>query len=147
MSAPILQWATSDEDMAHCYAIRFEVFVEGQNVPEELEIDEYDPVARHLLILASDGQPAGTARMMLDTPSPGWVKIGRVAVREKYRGQGLARLLMRGLEDEAREAGQTRAVLDAQVAVIPMYEKLGYQAHGPVFDDAGIDHRKMTRTL
>lgn len=133
--------------MAHCYAIRFKVFVHEQKVPEGLEIDEYDAVARHLLVFDGDGTPAGTARMMLNTPSQGWVKIGRVAVLETYRGRGLATLLMRGLENEARIAGQSHAVLDAQVAVIPMYEKLGYQAHGPVFDDAGIDHRKMTRAL
>lgn len=133
--------------MAHCYAIRFEVFVQGQNVPEELELDEYDAVARHLLVMGDDGLPAGTARLMVDTPLPGQAKIGRVAVRETYRGQGLASLLMRRLEEEARARRQSSIVLDAQLAVIPMYEKLGYEAHGPIFDDAGIDHRKMTRVL
>ena len=142
-----LHWATTPEEMAHCYAIRFEVFVRGQNVPEELELDEYDAVARHLLVMSDDGLPAGTARLMVNTPTPGQAKIGRVAVREAYRGKGLASLLMRRLEEEARTACQLSIVLDAQLAVIPMYEKLGYQAHGPVFDDAGIDHRKMSRAL
>ena len=142
-----LRWATSEEDMALCYGIRHDVFVTEQAVPVELELDGYDALARHALVVADDGVAAGTARLLLNTPQPGQSKIGRVAVRPAYRGQGLASRLMRALEAEAAAQGQTSILLDAQLAVIPMYEKLGYQAFGPVFDDAGIDHRKMTRSL
>jgi predicted GNAT family N-acyltransferase len=133
--------------MRACYAVRREVFVDEQAVPEELELDAYDATALHLLALAPDGEPAGTARMMAHTPLPGQAKIGRVAVRSRYRGQGLASSMMGRLEDEARVLGLREVVLDAQVSVIAMYEKLGYRAHGPVFDDAGIDHRKMSKLL
>jgi predicted GNAT family N-acyltransferase len=144
---PQLRWVESQQDLSACYDIRREVFVQEQAVPEELELDDYDAVARHALVVANDGQPAGTARLLVDTPQPGQSKIGRVAVRAPHRGQGLAVLLMRALEAEAASRGQSSIVLDAQVAVIPFYEKLGYQAYGPVFDDAGIDHRKMSKSL
>ena len=49
--------------------------------------------------------------------------------------------------DHAARASHTLAVLDAQVPVIPFYERLGFVAEGPVFDDAGIPHRRMTRPL
>ncbi len=137
---------TTPEDMERCYTIRMEVFVEEQAVPPELEVDEADKTAKHALIVI-DGEPAGTARLLLDTPNPGEAKIGRVAVRSKFRGRGLASKLMSFLEAEAVKERQTRVTLDAQVAVIPMYEKLGYEAYGPVFDDAGIDHRKMSKLL
>jgi predicted GNAT family N-acyltransferase len=36
-------------------------------------------------------------------------------------------------------------LLHAQTSVVPFYERLGYTAEGPVFDEAGIPHRKMSR--
>ena len=143
-----LHWVdfSSSEEMERCYAVRFEVFVQEQAVPSELEIDEADETAKHALALVG-GEPAGTARLLLDTPQPGQAKIGRVAVRARFRGRGLASDLMKLLEAKAAELGQSQITLDAQVSVIPLYEKLGYQAYGPIFDDAGIDHRKMTKNL
>jgi predicted GNAT family N-acyltransferase len=41
--------------------IRFAVFVEEQNVPEELEIDERDPHCVHALARGDDGRPTGTS--------------------------------------------------------------------------------------
>ncbi len=143
----LLSQVETEEDLQACFAVRTEVFVQEQAVPEELELDSYDAVALHLLLRAENGQPVGTARMMVDNPEGGTAKIGRVAVLAAHRGHGLARRLMEAMEALARQAGQQRLVLDAQLNVLPMYEKLGYQAHGPVFDDAGIDHRKMTKEL
>ncbi len=142
-----LRWVNySSPEMEACFAIRMEVFVQEQAVPVELEIDKADQTAKHALIYV-DKQPAGTARLLLDTPTQGQSKIGRVAVLSRHRGQGLASDLMGFLETQARELGQKQITLDAQVTVIPLYEKLGYQAFGPVFDDAGIDHRKMSKML
>lgn len=53
---------------------------------------------------------------------------------------------MAAVEDAAR-AGAREVVLAAQVAAIPFYERLGYVAECPVFDDAGIPHRTMRRAL
>jgi predicted GNAT family N-acyltransferase len=133
--------------MEACYAIRWEVFVHEQAVPEDLELDSYDATAHHLLVFDEDGTAAGTARVMLDTPELQQAKIGRVAVRSAYRGRGHAARLMAALEAKAVSHRQISIILDAQMSVIPMYEKLGYKAYGPVFDDAGIDHRKMTKLL
>lgn len=120
--------------------------MEEQAVPPELEIDDADGSAIHALVVVA-GVPAGTARLLLNTPLAGEAKIGRVAVKSAFRGQGLATQLMRFLEAIARQERQSKITLDAQLPVIPLYEKLGYQAYGPVFDDAGIDHRKMSMTL
>ena len=81
------------------------------------------------------------------TKPGGVAKIGRVAVRKAYRGAGVGKALMLAVLDAARKRGLTHAVLDAQVPVIGFYEKLGFKAEGPVFDDAGIPHRTMRRPL
>ncbi len=43
--------------------------------------------------------------------------------------------------------GISQVKLGAQVHALGFYEALGFEAFGPVYDDAGIPHRDMVRTL
>jgi predicted GNAT family N-acyltransferase len=131
---------TQVSDLTDCYAIRHDVFVTEQNVPIDLERDDLDATAIHLL--ASDGdRPVGTARIVL-TGNTG--KIGRVCVLRDHRGTGLGAALIRAALDVLRDTpGIARAALGAQIDALGFYEKLGFTAYGDVFDDAGIDHRMM----
>ena len=130
------------EDRQACYDIRTTVFVGEQNVPPELELDELEDTCVHFLARI-DGVPMGTARLL----DRGYAKIQRVAVHKPARGTGLGRDLMLGVLAYAAQHGFTESRLDAQVSAIRFYEKLGYVATGPEFDDAGIPHRLMIKTL
>lgn len=131
-------------DLETCRAIRHRVFVQEQNVPESGEWDDADETAIHLLA-SQDGIPVGTARLLIHGDTG---KIGRVAVLQSARRTGLGAALIRAALDELRRRpGITRAKLGAQTQAIGFYEKLGFVAHGPVYDDAGIAHRDMTRDL
>lgn len=135
-------------DLAACRALRRAVFIDEQGVPEALEWDGLDAVARHFLAFecAPAAQPValGTARTRV---VDGLAKAERVAVRRDARRRGVGRLLMRAIESHARHRGLPAIVLHAQVTAIPFYERLGYRAHGEVFLDAGIDHREMIKLL
>ena len=131
-------------DLAACLALRRTVFIEEQRVPEDREIDGLDDGALHLLA-TQDGQPIGSARILLDGETG---KIGRVCVLPQARGTGLGAALIRAALDVLRvQPGITRAKLGAQTHALGFYEKLGFTAYGPVYDDAGIPHRDMTRDL
>ena len=133
----------SPEEFDQCFRIRTTVFVEEQEVPLELEMDEYDAVATHFLL--RDGEtPLATARLV---DKYGLAKIGRVAVLKEARGRGLGLLLMQAVIDEAKHRGFTESVLDAQTYAVPFYARLGYVAEGEEFDDAGIPHFLMRRNL
>lgn len=136
------------DDLETALAIRHEVFVVGQGVPQDLEVDGLDPVCTHLLAerRGADGswRALGTARLR---PTEGYAKAERVAVLEAARGTGLGRLLMVVLEQEARGLGHHEVVLNAQVQVVPFYLGLGYVAEGPEFDEAGIQHRRMRKAI
>ena len=134
---------TVTDDFLACAAIRRRVFIEEQNVPEELELDELDATAVHLLAV-QDGRPVGTARLLIEGES---AKIGRVAVLPEMRGTRAGAALMRAALDELRARGVTKAKLGAQTHAIGFYEKLGFTVHGPEYDDAGIPHRDMSRSL
>lgn len=130
------------DDLDTCLALRRVVFIEEQNVPVPDEIDGLDPDCLHLL--AVDGTtPVGTARILIDGDI---AKIGRVCVLPSHRGTGLGAALIR----TALEAAQGKAMqakLGAQTHALGFYEKLGFTATGPIYDDAGIPHRDMVRPL
>ena len=120
--------------------VRFKVFVDEQNVPEELEIDGFDDDATHALILL-DNKAIGTGRILSDG------HIGRVAVLQKYRGQGVGKLIMKILIEWAQKNQLKTLWLSSQWHARGFYIDLNFTCTGDKFEEAGIDHIKMTRRL
>ncbi|MFF5702699.1 GNAT family N-acetyltransferase [Streptomyces sp. NPDC012794] len=145
--------ASSEADLAACRAVRTEVFVVEQSVPESVEYDAYDAIALHVLAFGPDGEPVGTGRLLHGpgalgkTGSPEVGSLGRLAVRASARGLGAGVALVRAIEAEAVRLGLAAVDLGAQTHALGFYERLGYEAYGPEFEDAGIPHRAMRRTL
>ena len=134
----------SPADLQQAHAIRRRVFVEEQNVPEELEMDADDERAFHALAFL-DGVAIGCARML--EHEGGEVKIGRMAVLREFRKTGVGAHILRFLIERARERGLRRAILHAQLTAEGFYLKEGFRPVGGVFDEGGIAHRKMERDL
>lgn len=143
MSLEIRPAAGPDEVRA-ALALRHEVFVNEQGVPVEEELDEHDETALHL-VAVDDGIVVGTCRLV--EGDEGSVRLGRMAVAQAARRQGVAAGLMREADRRAREMGAHRIVLHAQVSVQSVYERDGYVAHGNRFMDAGIEHIAMEKSL
>ena len=120
--------------------VRFKVFVDEQNVPEELEIDGFDNDATHVLILLDD-KAIGTGRILTDG------HIGRVAVLKKFRGKGVGKLIMKMLIEWAQENQLKTLWLSSQWHARGFYIDLNFTCTGDKFEEAGIDHIKMTRAL
>jgi predicted GNAT family N-acyltransferase len=133
----------SQQEREQCFTIRKQVFVEEQGVPADLELDAYDDQAVHWL-LWRDQQPVATARLLRQENQG---KVGRVAVVPAWRGHGLGRQVMEEIHNWGRQQPLQKIVLDAQVQVVPFYEKLGYQSIGERFEEAGIMHQRMVRWL
>lgn len=129
--------ATTPDQMQQVRALRHEVFVIGQNCPEELEW-EYEEESRHFL--AMDGEvPVGCARWRETEKG---IKLERFAVIDAYRGKGIATLLLKHLL-ELHKNSSKKIYLHAQCYVSELYARQGFQPEGPIFDEAGIDHVKM----
>ena len=138
--------AISDADWRAVRDVRQRVFVEEQACPPEEEWDAFDaPDARgrtvHHLLAVRNGAPVGAARWR---PVRGAVKLERFAVVPEGRGTGLGRALVARALAGARAAGHTRFVLHAQTYVAGLYASFGFRPEGDVFDEAGIEHVKMT---
>ncbi|NHC45531.1 GNAT family N-acetyltransferase [Motilibacter aurantiacus] len=143
-AAVSVERVTTAEGFEQAFAVRVEVFVDEQQVPIELEGDDRDATSVHFLA-RRDGEVVGTVRMYEDPP--GEAHLGRLAVRASARTGGIGRLLVQAVEDESRSMGLRRVVLSAQLRAMGFYERLGYAAYGPVYDDAGIPHRDMAKEL
>jgi predicted GNAT family N-acyltransferase len=129
--------------MEKAWALRRVVFIEEQHVPEELELDDDDARAFHVLALEGS-TPVGCGRMVVDADH---VKIGRMAVLRELRGLGIGRRVLEFLMDAARKQGFRKAVLHAQLTAEGFYLKNGYLPIGDAFEEAGIAHRLMERDL
>lgn len=148
--------AEDPADREACFAVRKEVFVAEQGVDEAIEYDASDAPDSdtvHVLAEGPDG-PLGTGRLLRGPAAaevtggdPGVGSLGRLAVRQVARGLGVGAALVRGLEEAAARLGLRAVDLHAQTHALGFYERLGYQAYGPEFQDAGIPHRAMRREL
>lgn len=127
-------WARHETEL---YAVRYRVFVIEQQVPVELERDEFDPLSLHVVARDAAGRAIGTGRLLPDG------HIGRLAVLAEWRGHGVGVALMDALLALARERGDAEVVLNAQTSAIAFYERLGFRTEGEDFMEAGIPHRVM----
>jgi predicted GNAT family N-acyltransferase len=141
-------------DREACFAVRKEVFVGEQGVPEDIEYDAYDAGAVHVLAVREDGVPLGTGRLLHGAAAvaqtgadPSVGSLGRLAVTGSARGLGVGAALVRAIEDAARARGLTAVDLHAQTHALGFYERLGYVPYGPEYLEAGIPHQGMRRSL
>ena len=134
------------EDLPAVYALRHEVFVLGQDVPEELERDDHDDVVDHGVALV-DGVVLATGRLLPPTEPGGAATVGRMAVAEAARGQGLGAAVLALLEQTARERDWPAIELHAQIHATGFYDRAGYTPYGEVYLEAGIEHLSMRKDL
>ncbi|ANB18356.1 GNAT family N-acetyltransferase [Dokdonella koreensis] len=122
-------------------AVREQVFIVEQRVPAEEEWDALDPLSYHVLARDAQDRPVGTGRLTPDR------HIGRIAVLSEWRGRGVGLAIMRALLDRAAERGDETVELHAQDHAIAFYEALGFAIEGEGFEECGIPHHRMWRTL
>ena len=125
-------------------SIRYTVFVDEQQVPKALEVDENEAAAIHFVLYEED-QPLATLRLLPLSPSQ--VKLQRMAVQQDARQKSLGKQLILFAENYANEQGYQTITLGAQQTAIPFYEKIGYQLQGEPSMDAGIPHITMHKTI
>lgn len=142
-----MYWTRFGEpDFEAAASLRVEVFVGEQGVPVELEVDEIDASCDHLVVTLGDAV-IGTARLVAPTDGAAVAHVGRVAVARDQRRRGIGALLIAEIECTTAQRGWGAVELAAQLDAVPFYEKLGYIARGPVFYDAGLQHRTMKKVV
>jgi predicted GNAT family N-acyltransferase len=134
-------WKTSQNKLK---TIREIVFIKEQQVPVELEWDNEDAGAIHLLAINTDGltgnEPVGTSRIIINNDH---ARIGRMAVLKKWRNNGIGSELLQDSLTICKQEQVHDVFIHAQEYIVPFYEQAGFQVVGDRFMDAGIPHKKM----
>ena len=124
--------------------LRRKVFITEQGFQNEF--DDIDRTAWHVLI-SEGGFPCGTGRVFETPAGSGCYHLGRIAVERDYRKQHIGSLVLKKLEEKARELGARELQLSAQVQAQGFYEKNGYRQEGEIFEEKGITFAKMVKEL
>jgi len=125
--------------------IRMSVFVKEQKFSKDLELDENESIATHIVGFV-DGNSAATARFFFDNNRNAYL-ISRIAVRKEYRGKGLGAEIVTAAENEIVKEGGKVAVIHAQLRVKGFYESLGYTSYGGIVLEEGVEHIMMKKVL
>ena len=134
----IKKFTFSDESlMKKAHEIRHEVFVIGQNCPEDMEW-EFEEESTHFLIFYNE-KAVATARHRKTKKG---FKLERFAVLNSERGKGFGHIVLKAILNDLSEY-KGEIYMHAQTEVIPFYEKMGFKKSGEEFEEAGIMHFKM----
>lgn len=126
-----------------CFAIRKKVFMEEQGFEQEFDaIDEHCT----FITMYDDETCIGCARVF-EGEKPGQMIFGRLAVLPAYRGRGIGSKILEYAETILRRQGADEIQLHAQCRAMPFYQKLGYEAYGPVELDETVEHIWMKKKL
>lgn len=136
----VCDWANL-ADREALTSVRETVFVLEQRVPRDMEIDDDDSRSVHVLARAPDGTPIGSGRLTAGG------RIGRMAVLDGWRGNGVGATVLRTLLDQARARRLSEVSLHAQRSAVAFYLDYGFAADGDEFEEAGIPHILMRRAI
>lgn len=139
MSTITIKEVDFTSNLATLKKIRTEVFIKEQHVPVELEWDEFDEGATHILAYYNN-VPVGTARLLNSA------HIGRMAVLKSWRGLGVGKKMLEFLMTLAHKKGMDSVQLSAQKHAVEFYKKQGFQVCSDEYQDAGIPHFTMKYT-
>jgi predicted GNAT family N-acyltransferase len=134
---------TTAKERDDAFAVRIAVFVDEQRIPRSEELDELDETAVHCVGYV-EGAPVAAGRLVL---AEGYAKVGRMAVLAAHRGSGLGLRVLEALEHEGLARGVRRFRLSAQLYAAGFYERAGYARHGDVYDEVGIPHVAMEKSV
>ncbi|MDW7614986.1 GNAT family N-acetyltransferase [Peribacillus simplex] len=137
---------TTENDLKIAFHIRKEVFVEEQGFQLESEFDEFDTLnapSEHILVYYNE-QPVGTGRLRV---VDGLGKLERICILEPYRKFGLGKIIIKTLEEIAKEMELSLVKLHGQTQAEGFYKKLGYQTSSDVFMEDGGPHLLMKKEL
>ena len=117
--------------------LRNEVFVVGQKITDEAEVDGLDPQCVHVFGTNEEGKIVAVTRIFHKKVP---LKVGRIAVDSACQGRGVGTQMMAYVNEFL---GAREAQMSAQNHLRAWYESVGWSAEGEVYDEASIPHIKM----
>lgn len=139
----IIKIANTKTEINDAMVVRKHVFVEEQQVPLDIELDEYDETAIHFVGYLND-EPVCASRLRIINNCG---KLERICVLKRYRGNGYGVQVIKAMEEKLLQKNVSISKLNAQVQAVDFYKKLGYDVISKPFTEANILHVTMEKQL
>jgi predicted GNAT family N-acyltransferase len=118
--------------------VREQVFICEWRIPKNVEFDQKDRYAFHVLACKDINQePIGTGRIL----STG--EISRIAVLKPFRKDEVDKVILQALFDIAREMNLREIFIYSPLGSIDYFRTFHFNTAGAVFMEAGLPKQKM----
>jgi len=130
------------EDLYKILALRNEVFIVEQECPY-LDCDDKDFNSYHLFA-EENGEVVAYLRILEKGVSYDEISIGRVAVKQSYRGKGIAReMMLKAIDFVESNLSEDTIKIQAQAYLLSFYGGLGFKAVSKEYLEDNIPHIDM----
>lgn len=130
--------AEEDADFDQIFQIREAVFEVEMGISEEAQIDGFDAVAHHYIMLV-DAKAVGVSRWRVTLG--GNIRLERLAILADFRKLGLGRALMQKMLGDIPK--NRRTFVECPTIQQSYFEQFGFQVENDAFDFQGIPHVRM----
>lgn len=138
--------ALSAAQMHELLALRQVVFIIEQQCIYE-DADQWDSQSWHVMGRDEAGRLVAYARITLPDTKADSSTIGRLLVKENYRGSGLGSQLLQHCVEKCQSDYPKQSIrLSAQTNLVHFYQAKGFETVGIPYDDEGIEHIDMVLT-
>ena len=129
--------ATHDDFKAY-YALRYKVLREPWGHPKGTEKDDYEPISEHFMAVNEKGAVVGVVKLYQKTDCVGY--ISHLAVASEHQHKGIGHLLLKTVEQRAREPGFHTIGTMARVTATVYFQKYGFRIAGMPIPHLGTIH-------
>ena len=127
--------------------LRYEVLRKPLGMAPGTERFPFENEAIHGVAVDGKGQVVACTMLFPLPERSGVGRLMQVAVREDHRRRGLGARMVRFMEGEAKRIGCRDILIHARAVALDFWLALGYEIRGEIFEEVGIAHHEMWKTL
>ena len=135
----------SPEEFKSYFNLRYRILRAPWGEPEGSEVDDIEDQCFHIMV--TNGETVlGVGRLQYNTENEAQIRY--MAVEKEYEANGIGRMLVNALEQQARNKNMSTFILDAREPAVGFYQKLGYKIEKKsyvLFSE--IQHYRMTKQI
>jgi len=138
--------SSTAEQLKNIIALRYEILRKPWDQPAETATDDLEHISTNAFITDKDENVIACGRLQENENKVGQVRY--MAVNNLYQGKGLGKLILKFLEEKAKEKKLVTIELQARENAVKFYQNNGYSIQEKSFLLWGIiQHYRMVKTL
>jgi len=126
------------DDFKAYYALRYKILNEPAGHPKGTEKDDYEPISEHFMAVDEKQNIVGVIKLYERSEGVGF--ISHLAVAVEHQRKGVGKLLIKAVEQRARERGFKTLGAMTRMTATSYFEKIGFKITGMPTPHLGTTH-------